>query len=150
MKLAHRIIISVFCKPEEDEGHIKASLLSLVPFNLEDEKVELKATNAKGFGNRTIKILEIDLEKEKHTALFLQYLNEILNAEQKRLLVRQINSRLDDELNFFIRLDKDRMLNKEYFVTDSGNCFHIKISIAAFPAKKENGIRIVKEILKEQ
>lgn len=149
MKLAHRIIISVFCKPEEDEGSVKASLLSLVPFNLEDEKIGLKETNAKGFGNRTIKILEIDLEKEKHTALFLKHLNEMLNEEEKKLLVKQINSRLDDELDFFIRLDKSRLLNKEYFITDSGNCFHIKISIAAFPARKENGIRIVREIFKQ-
>lgn len=146
MKLAHKIKISVFCSPEKDEEKIRNSLISLIPFNLENEKVDLKETKAKGFNEKLIKILEIELEKEKHTAFFLKNLSEMLNEKQKELLIRQIKSRLDDNLHFFIRLDKEKFLKNELFITDSGNCFHIKISIAAFPAKKEKGIEIVKEI----
>ena len=146
MKLAHNVKITVFCNPEEDKDVIKAGLFSLVPFNLEEEKIELNETNAKSFNERIIKIFEIGFGKEKHTTLFLKYLNDRLNEQQKELLIRQIKSRLDDHLHFFIRLDKENLLNKKYVITDSGNCFHIKISIAAFPAKKDKGVLVVKEI----
>ena len=39
------------------------------------------------------------------------------------------------------------MLNDEYFITESGNCFHFKIGIAAYPHKRDVAEKIVREIL---
>ena len=80
--------------------------------------------------------------------MFLKVLNEKLSKEQKDMLVMQVDSRLDDELHFFIRLDKEKLMDDEYFITDSGNCFHVRMSIAAYPAKKEIGKKIVQNIFK--
>jgi RNA-binding protein len=146
MKYFHSVKLTVFSKPEDDEEKIKQTLLSLVPFDLEKEKVPLKTENVTGFTERKIKIFEIKLEKQRHTDAFFEFLMSKLNDEQKKILLRQKDSRLDDNLNFFIRLDKEKLFENEYFITDSGSCFHIMISIAAFPARKENGLRIIDEI----
>lgn len=150
MKYANKIKISVFCRQGEDENKIRGKLFSLIPFNLEEEKVGLKQDTATGFNKSIIKTFEIELTRDKHLNLFLKNLNEKFNDQQRELLIRQVKSRLGDDLNFFIRLDKDRLLEDQPYITDSGNCFHIKISVAAFPATREKAIETIKSIFAKQ
>lgn len=150
MKLAHNIKLSVFSYESdgEDTDKLASTLASIVPFDLEDEKLKIDRTSAKGFQERKIMILELTLTKESHTNKFLNYLKENLKPEHMNLIKSQLESRLDDELNFFIRLDKDKLLNnKEFYLTESGNCFHIKMSVAAYPAKSEKALEILKDWL---
>ena len=59
----------------------------------------------------------------------------------------QKESRLDDNLDFFLRFGKDEYIrNDKLMLTDSGNCFHIKISIDAFPKKREIALKIADKI----
>ena len=145
MRFANNIKVSVFVKPEEDEASIKKHLLALFPFDLEQERIIFNRSNAIGFNQKEIVILEVDLKKERHTNAFLNFLKEKLNEQQKSVLVKQEN-RLDEDCNLFIRLDKEKLLNNEYWITDSGECYHIRISIAAFPKKKEKARVVVEKI----
>ena len=145
MRFANNIKVSVFVKPEEDEASIKKHLLALFPFDLEQEKIIFKRSNATGFNQKEIIILEVDLKKERHTNAFLNFLKEKLNEQQKAVLVKQEN-RLDEDCNLFIRLDKEKLLNNEFWIIDSGECYHIRISIAAFPKKKEKARVVVEKI----
>jgi len=145
MKLVHKIKISVFIRPEEDEQLIKEHLLRLMPFDLEEQKITLKRCKATGFNERTIIIYELDLEKERHTNAFLESLREKLNDQQRAMLVAQEN-RLDDELFFYLRLDKQKLHQGEHWLTDSGDCYHICLSIAAFPSKRGVAQEIVRKI----
>jgi RNA binding exosome subunit len=148
MKIAHNIKLSVFAYEEEDPEQIKATFLKLLPFDLEQEKLTLKDFTAQGFQERKIRIFEIVLEKERHTSKFLAHLKQNLDQDQRNLLLRQSESRLDQDLNFFIRLDKPNLMqDNKYWITDTGNCFHIRISIAAYPAKREAGLKVVEQWL---
>jgi RNA binding exosome subunit len=145
--LSHHISINVFCKPESDLEIITKKLLFLIPFDTKKEKIELKKTNATGFNEKKIIILEIYLEKEKHINKFLENLNKKLSKEQKELLIKQAESRLDDELNFFLRFDKEALVNEnKLLLTDKGDCYHITIKIAAFPHKRESALKVIDKI----
>ena len=144
MKIANSIRITVFVKEGEDEAQIKKTLFSLFPFDLEKEAIELKQDNATGFNDKKIKILEVLLTKDKHISIFFENLKNRLSKDIKELILKQAESRIDDECNFFLRFSKDKLINeKEFWLTDQGNCFHIKINIAAFPKKKENALKII-------
>lgn len=145
MRLANHIKINVFVKPEDDEATVKKHLLALFPFDLEEEKIVLHRSRAAGFNQREIIILETDLVKERHTNAFLDFFKSKLNEQQKAMVAKQEN-RLDDECNFFIRLDKEKLMKGEFWITDSGNCYHIRISIAAFPKKRERAKEVVERI----
>jgi len=139
--------MTVFCKPEDDAGLVTEKLLFLVPLDFKKEKIELKRTNSTGFNEKKITILEVYLEKESHTNLFLNNLTKNLTDEQKLLIKKQAESRLDDELNFFLRFDKLKLINEgRLWLTDKGDCFHIRIKIAAFPKKKEVALKVVEKI----
>ncbi len=150
MKLAHNVKISVFIHEHEDPYLVEERFLSLVPFSLSDEKLQLKRSYALGFEDKRIMILELVLSRSSHVSKFIANLVHNLSSVQKALLLRQAGSRLDSDLNFFIRLDKDALLDDNKLqITDSGNCFHIRIAIAAFPAKRELGLKVVKRIFSD-
>lgn len=145
MKLAHNIEMRVFCKEEDNKELLIKKIKELFPFDFKD--LEFKSKISYGFEDNKIKVMTVFIKKQKQTNIVLKNLLSNLNDEQKDLLLRQIESRLDESLHFYIRLDKDKLLNNEYFITDSGNCFHFKICIAAYPHKREVAIEIVKKML---
>jgi len=148
MKYAHNIEMRVFSKEDDDdENQIMGKIKLLFPFDFEKEKIEFKSKISYGFEDKRIKILTVFVKKERHTTTVLKNIMKNLDQEQKDLLLKQLDSRLDETLHFYFRLDKDKLLNDEYSVTDSGNCFHFKISIAAYPHKREVAEKIVREIL---
>jgi hypothetical protein len=142
MKWANRITITAFAKPEEDLDKIKQGILSLVPL----EKILLKESKVQGFNERMISKFEIILTKAADINKFLKSLP--LTKEQKEVLLSQAESRLDERLNFFIRIDKQPWIDqKKLYLTDSGDCYHIRIALAAFPSKKEIALNLLKELL---
>ena len=138
MKYSHLIEARVFCKEDKDSNKIKKKsiFLGLFPFNLDEEKIILKESAAKGFNEKKINILEVELTKDKHMNSFLFFFNK-LTGERKEMILRDLDKYIDDNLNLFIRLDKQKLLEDKFRITDSGDRFHIKISIAAFPRKKK-------------
>ncbi|MEE9525315.1 MAG: RNA-binding domain-containing protein [Candidatus Woesearchaeota archaeon] len=149
MKIANSIRIKVYIKEEEDFDKIKKSLLELIPFDLEKEKVELKEELVQGFDEKEIKILRFVLDKNRHIEAFLNNLNEKLFEETKERILSYAESRLDDDCNFFLRFSKEKWVEEKLlWLTDQGNCFHIKMNVAAFPKKKEIAMKIIRNIFK--
>src|SRR3989344_7617677 len=150
MKYAHSIKLTVFSYENENISNILDAFLKFFPFSLEENKVELKKTEAKGATESNIAIFEAVLTKTKLINRFLDFILGSLDKEQKELILKQIESRLDDNLDFFIRFDKEEWMNNNKLeLTDSGKCFHLKINVAAFPRKREVGLKIVNELFRK-
>jgi len=149
MKTAHSVKITAFVKEDEDEERIKRKLSELIPFDIEENKIELKEQIAKGFNEKKIKIFEILLKKNKHINDFLDNLIDKMSKEAQELLLKQAESRLNEECNFFLRFSKEKLLDEDIlWLTDQGNCFHIMVNIAAFPKKKEKAMEIIRNLFK--
>jgi len=147
MKWAHKIVISVFAYPEEDSEEIKLGLVKLVALDLAKEKLSVIQTSARGFKEAKIRIFTINLSRIKHISTFLTSLLNKFSEQQRKTLLSQKESRLDEELKFFIRLSKSEFLKGKYVLTDGGDCYHIKITIAAFPANRQKALEVVTAIL---
>lgn len=148
MRYAHNITLTVFCKlDEEDETEIRGKLLAFFPFDLEKEKIKVNTQRATGYDNKTIHIMSVTLTREAHLAQFLKALIEGLKPEQKQALIKEAESRLDADLFFYIRFDKERWnRHNELWIVDHGNCYHCKLLIAAYPKKREVALKIIKTI----
>lgn len=152
MKFLNNAVLSVFARPaEEDAAAIKKALIELVPLDLAQEKIAVEQQSAEGFSDQKIQIYTITLTKTAHSNAFFKWLLNRLTTEQKAKLLDQRESRLDNELHFFIRFDKDAWLNsRELVITDAGNCFHIKLQLAAFPARRPDALLLVEKIFKPE
>ena len=151
MKYFNKIIISVFVKIDEadDLELIKQKFINLVPFNLVEEKLIIREETIKGFNEKRISILTVELLKESHTNKFFESLLSKITRDDKYAILRQKDSRLDQELYFYLRFDKKKWIQKnELELTDSGDCFHIKLALASFPRKREVALELIEKIFK--
>lgn len=152
-KLAHRVELSVFIK-EEETGALEATtekLCSFFPLDLDEEKLKLETLTAKGFNEHLIIIKKLVLTKWRHVRAVLEHIMGLLSEEQKATLLRQMRSRLDEESHFYIRFDRKALMEKDQLLlTNSGDCFHIKITLAAYPKTEEAALKIVEEWLSEK
>lgn len=147
MKYAHFAKLTVFSYEHEDSESILKAFLDFFSFSLEKNKVELKKRSAAGLNERSITIFEAILAKNSLISQFLDNLLGKLDESQKDIILGQSESRLDANLDFFLRFDKEEWLNERKLVlTDSGKCFHLKISMAAFPKKREIALNLVSNL----
>jgi RNA binding exosome subunit len=143
----HRAVIRVFAKPEDDSEKVEQGLKKLVPIDFNKENIKINKKNAYGFNERKIVIMEIALKKQKHIKKFLEGLDSKLNDNQKRLIHDQADLRLDDDLCFFLRFDKEKLTNQGSLgLTNKGDCYHIKLSIAVFPRTRQNALEKVNSL----
>ena len=81
--------------------------------------------------------MEVRLEKQRHINGFLKHLAAMLNEEQKQMISEQASSRVDEELNLYLRFDKDKLIqDNKCRLTDSGNCYHRQICFCVFKNEK--------------
>lgn len=142
--IIHNAVVSVFAYPEDDIELVKECLIKLVPF-----KARVEQKTAQGFNERVIKIFRIVVDKRSECREFLNNLLNLLRSSQKSVLLSQIESRLDDELFFYIRFDKSAWVDGKLWLTDSGDCFHIKLSVAAFPKKREVALKMLEDLFRK-
>ncbi|MAF34486.1 hypothetical protein CMO91_01445 [Candidatus Woesearchaeota archaeon] len=143
MKKAHSVVVSVFVK-DEPVLPVKKALSSLFPFPITKLLEQKKVT---GLEKNEITVLAVKLTKDSHTNAFLRHLTENLSEEDRAMVLRQKQSRLDEELAFYLRLGKSQLLKGKYKIVEGGDCFHIRILLACYPKSRVAGIKLVDEIL---
>ncbi len=95
-------------------------------------------------------VCSMSVERGRFVRLLVKTLFGSLSAEQKKMLHDQIQSRVDDECQFFLRFEKDAFLrDKKLVLTDGGRCFHITLTVASFPRKKAVACATVEKYLKQ-
>jgi len=148
MRYVHNIEMRVFSKEEDNEEDIVKKIKELFPIDFEKEKIILKRKTNYGFEDKKIVVFTITISKQRHTKVVLKNLFENLSNEQKEMLLKQLDNRLDESLHFYLRLNKDKLIKNEYSLIDTGNCFHFRMAIAAYPHDRDVAKNIVKEILR--
>src|SRR3989344_1535935 len=125
-RIASHLEWSVLIAEDEDASPVEAALRCLVPLSLDAEKLAVLASAAKGFNERKVLIERIALEHQRHIRAALAHLREMLSAEQRSLLLKQASSRLDEQMRFYLRLDKAALLAGRVELTDGGGGFPCK------------------------
>jgi len=140
MKWANRVTITALSKDEPELT--KEAVIALVGEN------PVKISKVQGFNEQMITKFEVIIKKASSINQFFKMFFSKLKKQQLEVLISQIESRLDERHNLFIRIDKEAWIEeRKLFLTDSGDCFHIRISLAVFPSKSEIAAAKSKELL---
>lgn len=135
-----RVSFRAFVAATEDEGRVREALGIFVPLN------RISATSANGHFENEILILEANLRKKESQAFF-QILNEQLPAGERARLRREIPERLEGESHFHLRLDKQVAYKGMIRLTESSDALDVSALIKTYPAKREEALRILSELL---
>jgi len=145
MKRAHYLAARVLCLPSEIE-HV-SSALKLLMGGGENKQIAVSATEPTE--GATFALVQTSLKKESDINALFKFITTHLSEQEKKQLVQEADSRIDDHLDFFIRFDKEEwMSHKKLKLTTQGNCFHLTFAMAAYPKNKERAVALVKEIFK--
>lgn len=135
-------ILSTFIHATEDESKVLKALKTFLP-----EDVKIQQRKSKGHYGNPIIVLDATLERRK---LLRQLWNEIttrMDTDDLERINQIVPERLDDERCLYLRFDKQQAYAGKLVLTDSGDVIHIKLKVAAYPAKREVAVRLVREFL---
>ncbi len=141
MKQFHTVEVSLFLKEEEDVETWIQSLKLMFPFEL-DKQLEIKSMQ--GFNEKSIIDVHVTLTKQPEIKGFLKNVFDNISKDQIRLLDTQLKSRLDKQGNFFFRIATSS-IDRPYTVTEHGDCIHVKVKVAAFPATEEHVMAVMRQ-----
>lgn len=138
--MIHNIRFREFVYEDEDLDELKQAILNIFP----DAEIEIE--EAEGLTENRILILTGVISKKRQTKDFFNKLLE-LNSKVLDKLINDLDKKVDENGNLFLRLSKEDAIDEKINIVDSGDSIHLKIKIAAYPAKKEVAINKLKEAI---
>ena len=135
-----RVSFRAFVAATEDESRVSEALGIFVPPD------RISAVNAQGHFGNEIKILEASLRR-KDSLAFFQILREQLPPADLVRLRQEVPERLGDDNHFHLRLDKQAAYKGMLRLTDSADALDISILVKTYPARREEALRILSELL---
>ena len=136
--MIHNIKFRAFVYENESVDEISQAILNILP------EADIEAEEAEGLLEDKIIILSGMVSKKRYTKTFFNTLIEWTDLDK---LNEDLERKMDEKGNWFLRFDKEDALDEIWTVKDSGDAIHLKIKIAAFPAKKEIALDKVREAI---
>lgn len=148
----HNVKARVFALPG-GEGICERALRECLgnPEELEVQKTKLKGYELEGYEgfDHPIVVLRARLTKAEEIRNFFQNLREKLKEEDWELIEEEMEERIDEACNFYLRLSKKAAYSDQLELHEE-DPVHLRLKIAAYPAKKENAIEVMKEVLEKE
>lgn len=140
--MIHNISYRVFVYGTENEEKVREAVKTLFP-NSHPQKEFME-----GYFKNPVLILHDKIEKKREVKDFMKILKG-LDLSTKKKVLNELDKKMDDKGNLFLRFDKQRAYHGDLKVTEHGDAVHVKIKIAAYPAKKDKAIELAREIFGE-
>jgi hypothetical protein len=139
--MIHNISYRAFVYGTENEEKVLESIKTLFP----NSSPQCEATE--GYYKNPVLILHNKIEKKRDIKDFVAKLSSMKDPAKKRI-ISQLEDKMDDYGNLFLRFDKQRAYQGDLKVVEHGDSIHIKVKIAAYPAKKKVALEIGRKLFK--
>ena len=136
--MIHNIKFRAFVYEDESVDEISQAILNLLP------EAEIESEEAEGLLEDKIIILSGMVSKKRYTKTFFNKLLESVDLEK---LNNDLEQKIDEKGNWFLRFDKADALDEKLTILDKGESIHLRVKIAAFPAKKQIAVDKVREAM---
>jgi len=131
-------LVSVHCHATEDEDKVLKALHAVIPTGVKVERTGLEGHH----GNPIIALTARITDREKLTEIW-----DRIVGSCGRAIALQVDERTDDLCNLHLRFDKQKAFEGALVLTNGGDSIYLKLKIRTFPSKRENAIKLVKELL---
>ena len=139
MHMIHNISYRVFVYGTENEEKVKEAVKTLFPNSHPQTNI------IEGHFKNNVLILHDKITKKREIKEFIKILEQ-MNEPGKKRLRSELENKMDEKGNLFLRFDKQRAYFGDLKIIEHGDAIHVKIKIAAYPAKKERAMELAREI----
>ena len=136
--MIHNIKFRAFVYEDESVEEISQAILNILP------EAEIESEEAEGMLEDKIIILSGVVSKKRYTKAFFNTLLEFTDLDK---LNSDLERKMDEKGNWFLRFDKSDALDEKWTILDSGDSVHMKIKIAAYPARKDIAVEKVRDAI---
>ena len=141
----HYVKVRVLGSPESaNEG--RDLLNAILPKDTEIVEGLIEPELEGGVFTRPLSRLEASLSGKKAEDFLMKILSSLDDYDFNSILEKK--DLFVDDCNFYLRLSKKEAASGN-FVLDSKDSIHVTVKLAAYPAKKENAIKILGELIGE-
>ncbi|ELZ98612.1 RNA-binding protein [Haloferax sulfurifontis] len=132
----HYIDLRTFCYETEDEKRVEEALRAFLPDEFDVDRVE----SAGHHGDRII-VFSARVERANDVRHVLDKIRDLPDFET---LLDELDQRVTDNTEFFLRLDKQAAFKGE---ARRGGGLTLRAKVEAYPAKKEAAVENAREAL---
>ena len=138
--MIHNIRYRLFVYADENEEELLQGLKNLLPTAKPDREL------AEGILEDDIVILSGKIERKRETKDFFK---NLLDMDKNSLckLSDDLERKVDKNGNLFLRFSKSSACEENWEICDTGDSIHLKIKVAAYPAKKNVAISLLNDVL---
>lgn len=138
--MIRRISLRAFVAATEDEEKVLEALGIFAP------RDGISSVKVRGHFGNEIKILEANLNR-RESREFFRILKQQLPTSDLARLQREKEARLDEENQFHFRLDKQAAYRGRVCLTESKDAIDVSVAVETYPARREEAIRIMGDLL---
>ncbi len=145
MELPFRsVVVSTFVHATEAEERVLDAVRILLP-----EEIEVRRSRLKGHHGNPIMSLEARIgRKGALRELWQRVLAKVHGGELEKI-AKVAPGRIDETCHLHLRFDKQLAYAGELVLTDGGNAIHLRLKVAAYPARQEVAVDLVEEFLRK-
>jgi RNA binding exosome subunit len=130
MAMFHRLEFRVHAHATEDEARVRQAL------DFATGGAEVEETVAEGHHGNPIRVLQASLGRPAEIRAFFAR----LPPQDIERLVAEADRRLDDDLFFHLRLDKQEAYRGRLALADHDDVIAVRGKVASFPARRERAL----------
>ena len=140
--MIHNLSYRAFVYGTENEEKVREALFTLLPTAQPIKEI------TEGYHKNQVIILQGKITKKREIKDFLEKLQTLTPSAKKKILT-ELEGRMDVRGNLFLRFDKQRAYLGDLLLVEHGDALHLKLKIAAYPARKEEALKVARQIFKE-
>jgi len=135
-------VVSTHAHATEDEQRVLEALRTLLP-----EAVEVSQSKLKGHHGNPITGFEARVNRRILLRELWERVVAKLRAGELDNIRNILPARIDESCRLYLRFDKQLAYLGELVLAGSGDAIHLKLKMAAFPAKREIAIGLVEKFI---
>jgi RNA binding exosome subunit len=140
--MIHNLSYRAFVYGTENEEKVREAIHTLLPMAHPEKEI------IEGYYNNPVLILHGKISKNNEVKVLQEKLQN-LSPNDKKKIQKELHDRMDSKCNLFLRFDKQRAFLGDLKLVEHGDALHLKLKIAAYPAKKEEAIKVARQIFGE-
>lgn len=137
-------VVSTFVHATEAEERVLDAFRILLP-----EEIEVRQSRLKGHHGNPIVSLEARIgRKGTLRELWQRVLAKVHGGELEKI-AKVAPGRIDETCHLHLRFDKQLAYAGELVLTEGGNAIHLRLKVAAYPARQEVAVDLVEKFLRK-
>jgi len=150
--MIHYIYLRTSAQATEDPEKVRSALKLLLPppgQSAKKDTISVHEIVTTGYHGNSIIVMEAELKRNMDCQYVVDRIREHLGPAGISRLTAELENRVDDDCNLYIRFNKQEAYLGKLMTTAKSDSILVRIKIKAYPARPDIAIQIARSLLGE-